>query len=80
MIEIDGVIYTSATEVAEKIGVTRQTLWRWRSEGKIPQGHRFRDRQVLFTESEVASVRRFAFRIQPIKTDEDCHDQSVLRR
>jgi predicted DNA-binding transcriptional regulator AlpA len=54
------------TEVAESIGVSRVTLWRWRSDGKIPQGHRLRGRQVIFTRGEAEAIRDFALRVEPI--------------
>ena len=63
---IDHLTYYKAAEVAAELGVSRQTLWRWRQEGRVPAGHRFRDRQVLFTESEVQAIREFALRVEPI--------------
>ncbi len=64
--EIGGVVYVSAAEVAKEVGVSRQTLWRWRRDGKIPCGHRARDRQILFTEREVDEIRSHANKIEPI--------------
>jgi excisionase family DNA binding protein len=69
--EIEGIPYLHATELAEEIGVSRQTIWRWRRVGKIPAGNRFRGRQVLFSPSEVEAVRAFAFGVEPILEDED---------
>ena len=65
-LEIQGVLYFPAAEVAREIGVSRQTLWRWRRDGKIPVGHRFRDRQILFTEDEVVEIRSHANRVEPV--------------
>lgn len=65
-IDIDGVGFFSATEVAEASGVSRQTLWRWRRQGVVPQGRRFRDRQLLFTQSELDQVQDHANRVEPI--------------
>ncbi len=64
--EIRGVRYVEAAEVAKEVGVSRQTLWRWRRSGKIPGGHRFRDRQIVFTEQEVEEIRSHANKIEPI--------------
>ena len=64
--EIGGVRYVPAAEVARDIGVSRQTLWRWRRDGKILNGHRFRDRQIVFTEPEVKEIREHAFKVEPI--------------
>lgn len=66
VVEIDGNTYLSATELVAQLGVSRQTLWRWRQDGKIPAGHRFRGRQWFFTAAEVELVREYAFRIEPI--------------
>lgn len=65
-IEVDGTTYLFASELAAELGVSRTTFWRWRREGKIPAGRRFRDRQVLFAEEEARRVRDFATRIEPI--------------
>ncbi|MCG7955068.1 MAG: helix-turn-helix domain-containing protein [Candidatus Thiodiazotropha endolucinida] len=65
-VEINGIKYLSATEVLETVDVTRQTLWRWRQEGKIPAGHRFRGRQVVFSLEEVTAIQEYANRIEPI--------------
>ena len=65
-LEIDGTHYYSAAEVIEELGVTRQTFWRWRKEGKVPLGHRFRDGQVVFTGAELQQAREHANRIEPI--------------
>ena len=64
--EIDGVVYVAAAEVAREVGVSRQTFWRWRRDGKIPAGHRFRDRQIVFTEREVEEIREHANKVEPI--------------
>ena len=65
-VEIEGKRYYPASEVASTIGVSRQTLWRWRQEGKIPSGHRYRGRQILFSEQEYEAVKDYANRLEPI--------------
>jgi hypothetical protein len=65
MLEIDGVRYFSASELLIELGVSRQTLWRWRQQRKIPAGHRYRDKTILFTADEVELIRQYANRIEP---------------
>ena len=67
-VEIDGVRYLTATEVLQRIEVARQTLWRWRQEGRIPGGHRYRGRMVIFSPQEVVAIEAYANRIEPIET------------
>ncbi len=66
IVEIDGIRYVPASELTEELGISRQTLWRWRNEDKIPQGHRFRDSRILFTSIEAEAIRRHALRLEPI--------------
>lgn len=63
---LEGATYYTAADVARDVGVSRQTLWRWRQDGKIPLGRRYRDRQVVFTPEELRAVREFAHRLEPI--------------
>lgn len=66
-VEIDGIRYLTVPEVLQEMQITRQTLWRWRQERLIPQGRRFRSRQLLFSQEEAAAIRRYANRIEPIE-------------
>lgn len=70
-IEIEGTNFLNAGEVAAEVGVTRQTLWRWRRAGKIPAGYRFRNRQVLYTGEECRQIREFANHLEPLSADND---------
>ena len=63
---VNGIRYLNASEVLETVDVARQTLWRWRQQGKIPAGHRFRGRQVVFSPEEVEAIQEYANRIEPI--------------
>ena len=63
--EIAGVQYYSTTFVLAEVGISRQTLWRWRREELIPQGHRFRNGQLLFTHSEYQKILEHANRVEP---------------
>jgi predicted DNA-binding transcriptional regulator AlpA len=65
-VQIAGVEYFSADEVADAVGVSRQTLWRWRTDGRIPAGNRYRDRQIVFTAGEFEVIRQFACRVEPV--------------
>ncbi len=65
-VDINGVSFLTVTEVLQRIAVARQTLWRWRQNGRIPPGHRFRGRQVIFSPEEVAAIEAYANRIEPI--------------
>jgi predicted DNA-binding transcriptional regulator AlpA len=63
---IDGTEFYTVSELAEELEVSRQTLWRWRTKGEVPQGRRYRNREVVFTESEAAEIRHYAYRLEPI--------------
>lgn len=66
-VRIDGEEYSTNSEVSEELGVSRQTLWRWREKGRIPTGLRYRTRQVLFKKAEVEVIRQFANHLEPIE-------------
>ncbi len=63
---IDGTPYFSATEITKELAVSRQTLWRWRRDGKIPAGHRYRSGRVLFSPAEFDAIRAHANLLEPI--------------
>ncbi len=65
-IEIKGLEYHTLAETAALAGVSRQTLWRWRQEAKVPAGRRYRGRNVVYTPAEVQEIERYATRIEPI--------------
>lgn len=64
-IEVEGVQYITAQEAAEAVDVSRQTIWRWRKNRKIPVGYRYRNGQLLFSRQEFAAIRQYANRLQP---------------
>lgn len=66
--EINGVTYYSAVDVAKQVGISRTTLWRWRQEGKIPLGQRYRGHQILFNAAELDAIREYANRLEPADT------------
>ncbi len=65
-IKVSGSAYYRNDEVARLIGVSRQSLWRWRHEGKIPLGRRYRSREVVYTAEELNAIRGYAHRIEPL--------------
>ena len=69
-LEVSGSKYFTASELAIELSVSRQTIWRWRREGKIPSGLRFRNRQVVFTPQEADAVLEYANRVEPITENE----------
>ena len=76
-VEIEGAVYFCVSDVVDRIAVSRQTLWRWRQEGKIPKGHRFRGKQVVFSAEEMEEIEAFANRLEPIGASRI--DQTQLR-
>ena len=65
-VQIDGIVYYTAHEVTVALKITRQTLWRWRTEGKIPQGHRHRGHRILFSRDDLNEIIQYAHHIEPI--------------
>jgi len=66
-VEVNGVEYRSVSEAAETLGVSRQSLWRWRQEGRIPSGQKFRGKLVVFSPDEYAAIEEYANRIEPVE-------------
>ena len=66
-LSIEGISYFTAAQVARVAGVSRQTLWRWRQDGKVPTGRRYRDNQILFTTTEADRIRDYANRLVPLE-------------
>jgi predicted site-specific integrase-resolvase len=64
--KINGIEYFTVPEILKELRIVRQTLWRWRQQGKIPAGHRYRDRNLLYTSDEVEEIRQFANRVEDI--------------
>jgi predicted DNA-binding transcriptional regulator AlpA len=70
-IVIEQVQYFTASDIQRSLGIARQTLWRWRKAGRIPQGRRYRDRQVVFTRREVEAIREYSNRLEPAEIKEN---------
>ena len=62
---VEGQTYYSAAELSRNLGVTRQTLWRWRHDGYVPGGRRYRGRVVLFNAAEAQQIAAYANRLEP---------------
>ena len=60
--------YLTTNEVCDRVGVSRQTLWRWRLENKVPSGRRLRGRQLLFGLQEVEEIERYATHLEPAES------------
>ena len=75
-ININQIMYLTSPEFQEELNLSRQTLWRWRQEGKIPPGHRYRRHQVIFTPEEAQAIRDYANQVEPI--DPEARDQLSL--
>lgn len=63
--EVQGKTFYNITEVSEVADVTRQSIWRWRRDEKVPSGRRFQGREVLFTLAEVEMIFKYAHRLEP---------------
>ena len=68
---IEGVEYYTTAEVVRVAGISRQTLWRWRKEKRVPQGHTFRSRGVLFSRSERDQIVSYANRVEGPRTNQN---------
>ena len=63
---IENNMYYSAAEVTLKIGISRQTLWRWRREKKVPPGLRYRKTWILFTRKDLENIEHYANHLEPV--------------
>ncbi len=63
-IVLNDTVYFAAADIIRELQISRQTFWRWRHDGKIPSGHRFRDRRLLYQQEEVAEIREYATRVE----------------
>jgi len=59
--------YFYAIEICQELRVSRTTFWRWRADGSIPNGKRYRGNRVLFNEEEFVAIRQFANRLEPVE-------------
>jgi hypothetical protein len=66
-IEISGTRFHTSGEAAHVAGVTRQTLWRWRSQNLVPTGRHYRGKTVIYTDEEVSAIVEFSHRVEAIE-------------
>jgi DNA-binding transcriptional MerR regulator len=55
--EINGQLFYSSTEICEKIGISRATLFRWLRKGLLKQLRKDRRGWRLFTEDDLISIQ-----------------------
>ena len=65
---IDGRDYFTAKEICELVGISRQTLWRWRQSTRISSGLRFRGKRLVFSSLELEQIRGYALALEPAVT------------
>lgn len=64
-LEIAGSEYLTTAEVCRMVSISRQTLWRWRQDARIPAGRRFRGQRLVFSPDEAEQIRRYASLLEP---------------
>ncbi len=78
-LKVNNIIYLTSTEHQEELNLSRQTLWRWRQDGKVSQGHRYRRHQAIFTPDETQAIRDYANQVEPIDP-ESCDRLSLFNK
>ena len=71
--EVDGSRYYSVSDVAQAVGLTRRTLYRWIEQDKVkgPGYERQRDKRRFFSQSEFDAVTAFANQVDPVADSPD---------
>jgi hypothetical protein len=65
-VKIGNEIYYEATEVVRELHISRQTLWKWRRQGHIPQGSHCRRKRLVFSQEELPAIIAYAQRVEPV--------------
>ena len=55
----------STRQVADKVGVSKETLLRWLRAGKVPEPDRDRNGWRIFSDPEVEEILRFKNQVTP---------------
>ncbi len=63
--KIDGVSYINTRQLEDDLGLSRQTLWRWRKAGKIPDGQRLQNNVIVYSPEEVETIKMYANHLEP---------------
>jgi excisionase family DNA binding protein len=63
-IEMNGKRYWTASEVCQKVAISRPTLYRWLKNGILAKLHRDRKGWRMFTEEDVKRIRLEANKVQ----------------
>lgn len=63
---LKGVEYFKVREVAAAAGVRRETFWRWREKGVVPQGRAYQN-TTIFTSEELAAVVEYSTTPRPLE-------------
>lgn len=77
-VELKGKTFYTLGDVAEVVDVARQTIWRWKKDGKVPAGRRYRGRELLFTQDEMEEIYAYAHRLEPGDPSSEFADQLKL--
>ncbi|OZC01283.1 helix-turn-helix transcriptional regulator [Rubricoccus marinus] len=57
--------FLTASMVADLVGISRQSLWRWKKAGLVPAGRRYRGRELFYTRDEVEAIYAHAHSLEP---------------
>jgi site-specific DNA-methyltransferase (cytosine-N4-specific) len=55
----------STRQVADKVGVSKETILRWLRAGKIPEPDRDRNGWRIFSDKEIKEILRFKNQVTP---------------
>lgn len=69
--------FFSAVDIARSLGISRQTLWRWRSAGLVPQGQRHRSGAIFFDQAELDAICAYATQLTPLDTTRGLRDEHL---
>jgi len=66
--EINGIKYYETTEVCDKVGISRPTLFRWLKRGILNKTQKDRRGWRLYTESDLNRIKAESIRIEVEET------------